>query len=77
MKKPMSMTRDMGEENDEPLAVDDAFPREGSMKDQQMWRRREENRKRPGTRILPPMSERGDPLYGALMPKPKPKGNVK
>jgi hypothetical protein len=54
VKKP----RDMGDEiDDEPNPVDDPFPRTGTKAEQEQWRRREENRKRPGVTIRDPLVE--------------------
>lgn len=48
------------DENDEPAASADPFPRNGTKAAQEQWRRREENRKKSGTKIV------ADPLERAM-----------
>jgi hypothetical protein len=51
---------DDDEVEDEPAASADPFPRNGTKPEQERWRRREENRKKSGTKIIP------DPLERAM-----------
>lgn len=54
---------DMGGD-DEPSPESDPFPRDGTKAEQEQWRRREENRKKRGMKIV-------DPLRDAMTAKPK------
>lgn len=51
---------DDDEVDDEPAASADPFPRNGTKAEQERWRRRDENRKKSGTKIV------ADPLERAM-----------